>query len=338
MKSLLLDIQDKNKKELWVSLLSLFEIKIYTTPEKNLSIYDFILTDKEDYLTKNFNFLIIESDKNFDKPNISSFNKYTSQDTLYSLFEDLTGDWYLLDYDSISLNLDIPYFIEIKDKKIAVDVSRYKDTSNKLIKTNDKIKALSIGTEAFSHKVESIGFTTESLLLADKIIKESIDSLNSNFLKEVVNDLIENKNYISEFVLKSYIGTSIAKTCGFKEKDISSLIKAFFLADSMNPNNKSHPIDTSNQIIEDRQASTIILQHHERPLGKGFPNKLQSHQIGELSKIYILSECFFILLKKYNFDKSMKKKIVYILDDKFSDRYFTKYIHSLKYLFYKKQK
>lgn len=355
MQNLLLDIHDKNKEKIWISFLALFNIKVFTTNNQNLLNYDIILSDNSKYLDEKFNFLILESDIYSELDNVKTFDKYTSQDEIYNQLDELTGEWFLLDQDCIDLNLDIPYYLDIAGKKIKIDIDNHKDNSkiytpvkytslikesifSKLIKTNDKIKALSVGTEAFIEKIQNVGFSVESLLLADKIISNALDNFNNIFFKEVVNDLLSNKSYLAEFVLKAYIGTSIAKLSGYKEEDIGSLVKSFFLADSINPKDKNHPINISNQIIEDRLTSQIILQHHERPEGKGFPSQLQSYQLEELSKIYIISECFYILLKKYNFDKSYKKKIVYTLEEKFSDKYFSNYIHALKYLFYKKQK
>lgn len=353
MKSLLLDINDLEKKIIWKSFLSLFKLNIHEKKDLEYNEYDFILSDNKDILNVDFNFLLLESDEKYDNLNIKSFNKYSSKEEIVNLFDDYEGEWFELSKEEINLKMEIPYFIDIKDKKIRVDPFKYLDKSkiytsekyinqikekrfNKLLLSSNDENVLSIGTEAFLLKVKSLGLSPESIILADKIIDNSISNFNNTFFKNIINKLLTSEDYFSEFVLKSYIGSSIAKSNNFNENSISSLIKSFFFSDSINPHDKEHPIFISNQLLSiDPLCAKIILQHHERPNKKGYPNKLDSHQLEELSKIYILSECFFILLKKYNFNPLMKKKIIFILEDKFNDRYFSKYIHSLKYLFYK---
>lgn len=346
-----LDFKDPNKQKIWRNFLNKFEIEfVNTLPD---SEYDFIITDSESYLKSSFNHLILESNKKIDLINVTFFNKYTPQQEIYDLFDQYQKDFYILSKEDLLLNLQIDYFIKVKNKFLKINKDKYQSktqlfTNEKgyvfiqdylfksLKNSSDPLKALNIGYNSFQLKIDTLGLSPENLLFAEEIISETVKNFNNPFFREAINNQLNNPNYMSEFILKSYIGSSIANSLDFNLESTESLIKSFFLSDSINKDSKDHPIEISNQILKNKTTSRIILEHHERPFGKGFPNKLQTKEIHPLTRIYIISECFFILLDKFEYQADKKRKIINILEEKFSEIEYAEIIHTLKYLFYKK--
>lgn len=62
---------------------------------------------------------------------------------------------------------------------------------------------------------------------------------------------------------------------------------------------KEHPIraaQVAQQFASFSEGDFVIIQHHEMPSGKGFPNGLNSHQINSISCVFILANNFIDLI------------------------------------------
>ena len=88
--------------------------------------------------------------------------------------------------------------------------------------------------------------------------------------------------------------------------------------------------DVANNIKE------VVLNHHERPLGKGFPRKLTTEHLSGLSCIFIMAHEFShrLLYEKINLD--ILKKIAEDFETTYSDSHFRKPYDAFKKVFHKK--
>ena len=72
---------------------------------------------------------------------------------------------------------------------------------------------------------------------------------------------------------------------------------------------KNHP-DDGNSLLEKfnhltPEAKVIVLQHHERHDGKGYPNGLKGKQIHIYSKVCTIADVFDALTSKRSYKKSL---------------------------------
>jgi response regulator RpfG family c-di-GMP phosphodiesterase len=88
--------------------------------------------------------------------------------------------------------------------------------------------------------------------------------------------------------------------------------------------------DVANNIKE------VVLNHHERPYGKGFPRKLSTEHLSGLSCVFIMAHEFShrLLAEKLNID--ILQKIASDFEKTYSDSHFRKPYEAFKKVFQKK--
>jgi len=85
------------------------------------------------------------------------------------------------------------------------------------------------------------------------------------------------------------------------------------------------------EIIED--TAKIILEHHERPGGNGYPKKLNSYSISPLSCLFILSEEITFNLIRNDFDPERLRDFLGNIKEEYSSGNFSKFYKACESIF-----
>lgn len=141
---------------------------------------------------------------------------------------------------------------------------------------------------------------------------------------------------------KQLIQASILHDVSFVEHDLALINnlqerKAQNLNEQMSRKIKSHPIKTAEKIRQRNdifpEVDTIVLAHHERPDGSGFPFGLTAKRINKTSAIFIVTEHFVLQLM----EKGPSKETIQELVENFQEIYdypnFTEIVKSLSNIF-----
>jgi response regulator RpfG family c-di-GMP phosphodiesterase len=215
-----------------------------------------------------------------------------------------------------------------------------------------------VSFDFINKQMASVGMTSATIKLAEKTVQSVVDFAEKDKnLLEMIKKCLQNKNYISEHsLMTSYVCTQIARQMGMANEQIlqklsvASLMHDAFLShetlskvkhaeeiEKLNPQSRemvlSHPqlAATAVNAIKDFQADvdTILAQHHERPLGKGFPKGLNSKQIAPLSCLFIIAEEFVERLFVIGFDPEKVTAILDSLEEEFNQGNFQKPLAAL---------
>jgi response regulator RpfG family c-di-GMP phosphodiesterase len=95
-----------------------------------------------------------------------------------------------------------------------------------------------------------------------------------------------------------------------------------------------HPLQAAQLIKEtfhfSREVEHIIMEHHERPDGSGFPRKLDAISIHSLSAIFIVAHAMVMEIYQTQFDPRFKNKILTKISAEFSFGKFVPIIEALQ--------
>lgn len=193
-------------------------------------------------------------------------------------------------------------------------------------------------------KARKLGFTNEDIEMVTHINDECIKEMKLNKgLSEIIEKLQSNENFVTNHsLLISMVALRACKQLGWHDE--KTLKKISFAAlmhdyvfndmdlarvqtrseleelilDSPNASAKrkkviSHPIDVA-EVLKSLKTNmmgvdTIILEHHERPDGSGFPKGLTAAQISPLGCLFIIAEDLVLRI----LDKEITKKRVEII-------------------------
>ena len=86
-------------------------------------------------------------------------------------------------------------------------------------------------------------------------------------------------------------------------------------------------LERANQL--DTDLEHILINHHERPNGQGFPKGLTASQIRPLTALFILSHEFVTQLYKYDFDENKHKDILTFLFNEYNSGNFKEIFDAL---------
>ena len=223
-------------------------------------------------------------------------------------------------------NIEFLYLQPNDAKRALIDLARnlQKVSDVESITTDEGIQLSSTSLELISSFNQTLGFTEEtkkltqvSVELALKTIRESpkLADLYSIFLYNPRNYLASHSTSLA------YLSCGLASLLGWgSEQTFYKLTLAAFLHDlplktdalSRIPNEEellvrgadftdeeralflNHPQEAAGLLkaMKDLppEVATILVQHHERPDGKGFPLKLKNTQIHPLSAVFIVAE------------------------------------------------
>jgi len=197
-------------------------------------------------------------------------------------------------------------------------------------------------THAMIHElVLSVGISPQAIALAEKTVNDIVELTKKN--TELFNLLLqsrEKKDYIYDhsYLLSCICGhfawymnwatsevvKKLAVASLFHDLKISDPDLAFIndLSDpqikKLTPEQikeiKNHPFNIVELIKNNpsiaTEVDTIILQHHEKPDGTGFPKKLSGKQIHPLACTFIIVHYFVDKIYEHNFDASQLVNIL----------------------------
>lgn len=234
-------------------------------------------------------------------------------------------------------------FLYVKKNECQEFVEKFKeDLLSQLVHSNGEDPALQdtvIATQELIQELSSrLGFNSEVRQLAKINMDLTMKMIGASpKLNKILNaSALSKKNFISSHsVLLANISCSISaqmkwpSDTTFQKLVMASLFHDFAFQNSEHAKIstlkqleerrselsadeyqfiKNHPIkcsDTIKQLNEvPSDVDTIVIQHHERPDGSGFPRGLSSHQIAPLSAVFIVAHDILDCLtqEKNNFD------------------------------------
>lgn len=177
--------------------------------------------------------------------------------------------------------------------------------------------------EAIQEKVKNLGVKEDVInevsLVTSKLFKEI--EKNSKVVYEKIKNIHESRHFYEHCLMISYIAPAIAKELGFFSKgivekmvyaaifhDISFIESEQHLAKYFSNEEikslpwqsikkiKNHPFEAQTIVhslsFTPPDIEMIILSHHERPDGTGFPKGLRGNQIPLIASLFIVAEDF----------------------------------------------
>ncbi|MCB9091493.1 MAG: HD domain-containing protein [Halobacteriovoraceae bacterium] len=191
-------------------------------------------------------------------------------------------------------------------------------------------------TELIQEHVRKLGISDIVAETVDGLVKDTFDQLKKDkFFKKYIDKIIRRNDYVIEHsLLISYVACDICiKMKWDSETTLQKLTMASLLHDCVFTDPKLARIDTRAELEAIRPSQSqrkeilghpdavckkisegsfympdldkIILEHHEKPDGTGFPRKLSSTKITPLSCLFIMSEDF--VNQVYDSELSPKK-------------------------------
>ena len=204
--------------------------------------------------------------------------------------------------------------------------------------------------ESVHEKMMNVGISPSITADAKKAIDVSIKILESiPSLSDLLNNLVLNGDYIYEHSLMvSYMACAIAANIDWESKDTKvKLSMAAFMHDitlkdhklakipSLNNKEgleglseseieiiKKHPLESMNLVDQLKELppdiNLIVLQHHEKPDGKGFPRGMNALNVSPLAAVFITAHIFTDYLYATNsFEKTKHDEFLEGLRSKF---------------------
>ncbi len=167
--------------------------------------------------------------------------------------------------------------------------------------------------------LKSLGVSEEVLEIADETVEIAKKTIQEQAnLPAFLKEFLKNENYISELsTLTSYLAISCLSELpwgnpkNFTKFALASIIQDVALNDeelakichldseefkNLNEADKTKVVEHPSKAVEildnlegmDQDIKDIVMQHHERPHGKGFPWGLKDNEINPLSNLYII--------------------------------------------------
>ena len=167
--------------------------------------------------------------------------------------------------------------------------------------------------------LKSLGVSEEVLEIADETVEIAKKTLQEQAnLPAFLKEFLKNENYISELsTLTSYLSISCLSELpwgnpkNFTKFALASIIQDAALNDEelakvchldseefkrLNEAEKTRVVEHPSKAVEildhlegmDQDIKDIVMQHHERPQGKGFPWGLKDNELNPLSNLYII--------------------------------------------------
>ncbi|MCO4794689.1 MAG: response regulator [Bacteriovoracaceae bacterium] len=211
-------------------------------------------------------------------------------------------------------------------------------------------------------QLQNFGFKREQVTQVKKLVTHVIDTYSENMtIQQLLSDL-ENSNsgYLYKHSMMTGLVANLLLKCTewsnveAQEKltmaslfhDISlkndsnfDLDKKSFLIGLDKDNQeitldfRLHPqrsVELLSKVTEIPDIFTIILEHHEKPNGTGFPRGLKAQRISPLSCVLIVSHHFTDLLLDENFDYSHKDEILNTFEKSYQEGHFQEVMNALK--------
>jgi|GEM_PF-3334609 len=224
------------------------------------------------------------------------------------------------------------YSLFIKDLYTSI-----KDQSSIQNNTTNLININIASIDYINSSLTELGVNQESLDIAQKTIESVIQSIaQTPDLHKKIKQLVSYDTYLAEHSLATAsLSCAMAKSMGFDEAATLKklIISALFhdislvdcelsliinieslefgdLSEKMKKEFNKHIFDSIEFVKKipnlPNNVDQIILEHHERPNGKGYPHGLDSFSIHQLSAIFIVAEEF--VHHYFRMDEGVKAK------------------------------
>ena len=197
----------------------------------------------------------------------------------------------------------------------------HRDLAKSNISATKRVDVELNGISFVHEEVLNLGLTSSSVETLDAVVDSNIKQMRKNPLMTLLlENMVRNKNYQYEHSLMiSYIAMAISmKMQWHTQQTLEKLSLAALMHDvviedkaisedhDLNPENiqnsrwrtleliKNHPLNVASLIDEMKNipadVSNIVLTHHEKADGSGYPRGLSANQISPLNCVFILSE------------------------------------------------
>jgi len=346
-------------------------VNIVSSPQKNQDIFlmaiqrilkvrDNAIAKQLDYVKVSLSHLIVSKILKTDayvKINEKKYVKIFSKDNLFVVEEiakygDKYNDFlYVKKSDFVGLSQEFIHKMEMFEKKGELDST---------LKIGLSLKSYKLAKEL----IDGIGFNKEAVSLANK----SIDSV-AEILKEyprlstLLSKLFSKNNYLSKHSMAiSFVVISLARYEEWNSDTTrTSLCMAAFFHDIFVENDEMAKIDVINpckngellelafddyvkhpkkaaKLLDQLDgnfsvAQNIVLHHHERPDGTGFPNKLTYKKIPPISAVFILSEYFINYIFEHGFSIKHREEAIQQMKINFTEDLYRQFIDNFKHVF-----
>lgn len=207
--------------------------------------------------------------------------------------------------------------------------------------------------------INSIGLDSGTLNIANIALTNTVDIINSTPMGNLILDILNKDNYISEHsLLLSYIVcTTCRQTEWYNKSNIMRLTAASFfhdmkisnedvcrisskeqmaffdLSEEERKNLDEHPILASEVVKKIKGlpmgVEKVVLNHHEKYDGSGFPRGANYRQIDPLSGIFILAHEVIDVIYEVGFYRDNIIEILKYMSRNYTQSYFPKIVAGL---------
>lgn len=230
------------------------------------------------------------------------------------------------------------------------------------LKTADSFELWKRESSALNAVIKSYGVNEDVFMQSIRSVVLAMKEINNSAVKNILQRKLEKQNYAYDHsYLVALIGAMITQSLKeFSERHATQISLAAFLHDlaleaeiahvssdngsdyeALTPIQRKgflqHPYKMYSLIKLKSLFSTdverIIIEHHERENGSGFPRGLVASQLYFLSVVFIVAHDFVDELYKSNFDYHNKKEILDKLYNSYQSEKFKKVVLALSDVF-----
>ncbi|OIQ19945.1 MAG: hypothetical protein BM556_05505 [Bacteriovorax sp. MedPE-SWde] len=208
--------------------------------------------------------------------------------------------------------------------------------------------------------LQGIGLSQKSIEIANKTMNIVLSDFKKNkSLWKLLTEKLNDSNYLTQHSLSlSYLTSTVAHELGWNTRStLEKLVMASFLHDIGLNNHElaiinsfdsedflmlnqdevddvtEHPM-RSLELLEGvmelpPNLESLILEHHERPDGKGFPRKKRSGRISPMSCLFILCEVFWNKISRDEKNMLNRKAILRQMSKEYDQGNFRKPLEAL---------
>lgn len=227
--------------------------------------------------------------------------------------------------------------------QVSLNVARIDFVHTSLLQIGVDEKAIEITKETIQSVLKTLSLRPELYLtIKDYLSVNSYLTEHSIGIATIACAIARGMKLDNQFTLKKLVIAALLHDISLKSLELSLIVNMDTneyrdLTDDKKREYSEHiyqSIDFLNKIPDlPANVESIILEHHERPNGNGFPRGLDSFTITPLSCIFILAEEFVHHLLRNNFDSKNRDFILEKMSHEFSRGNFKAPMSSLLRLF-----
>lgn len=243
-------------------------------------------------------------------------------------------------------------FVYIEKDKFDLLITLYKNHLMTYQRPDQKIELASHVFHLSLDCLKNMGMSDLQIESTNELVTESIKDLESN--KNLYNkykNVVNNEGYIiGHSMLIIYIASSIIKKTNLnyantlKKISMASFVHDIYLTDDnlaiaedlikeLGENQKyqlflhgekaSSLLTTNNELFD--ESKKILLEHHEKPDGSGYPKGINSSNISLLGSLFILCHDISVHLIQNNYDLNLLRVYLENRKEYYSNHHFTNF-------------